>query len=291
MADYKETNNYRILKPGVGLSLLGCMFLFCLIVASLLIGMLPKIIARPEAAIRIGTVVQDFMVFIIPAIGTAMVASRLPARLLAVDRWAGWSGLLWTLLIMCAAVPAMNVIIEWNQNISLPESMAAFEARMRAMEEAAASSAAILIGGSGIGSLIVSILIVGVLAGFSEELFFRGALQRLLCMTSMNKHVAIWLTAFIFSAVHFQFFGFVPRMLLGAFFGYLLWWSGSLWLPVIAHVFNNTLVVISEYMSANEVVAFDIDTVGTASPVLVAASIALTAAEIWWLRRSLYKLQ
>ncbi len=291
MATYKEVVNYRILKPGIGLSLLGCMFLFCLIVASLLIGLLPYFIERPESAIRIGTVVQDFMVFILPAIATALAASRLPARLLAVDRWAGWCGVLFTLLVMCLSVPAMNMVIEWNQDIHLPASMAALESQMRAMEEAAAASAEMLIGGTGIGSLIVSVMIVGVLAGFSEELFFRGALQRLLCMTRMNKHVAIWLTAFIFSAVHFQFFGFVPRMLLGAFFGYLLWWSGSLWLPVIAHIFNNTLVVISEYVSDNNIASFDIDSVGTTSVPLVIASLLLTIAGLWWLRRNLSEQQ
>lgn len=287
MANYQEVTNYRILKPGVGLSLLGCIFLFCLIVGSLVIGMLPRIISRPEAAMRIGTVVQDFMVFIVPAIGTAMVASRLPARLLAVDHWAGWRNVLWSLLAMCASIPAMNVIIEWNQNIRLPESMAGFEARMRAMEEAAAASTELLIGGSGLGSLLVSVLIVGVLAGFSEELFFRGALQRLLGMTRMNRHVAVWLTAFVFSAVHFQFFGFVPRMLLGAFFGYLLLWSGSLWLPVIAHVFNNTLVVISEYAGAAAPGGYDLDSLGTSDMPLALLSVVLTVGGIWCVRNSL----
>ncbi len=287
MSTYKEVNDYRIARPGIGLSLLGCVFLFCLIVASLLIGMLSKIIARPEAAVRIGTVVQDFMVFIIPAIATAMVASRLPARLLAVDRWPGWRPVIWALLTMGISIPAMNVIIEWNQNLHLPASMAAFEEQMRAMEDAAAASTEMLLGGSGAGSIIVSVLIVGVLAGFSEELFFRGALQRLLGMASRNKHVAVWLTAFVFSAVHFQFFGFVPRMLLGAFFGYLLWWSGSLWLPVIAHVFNNSLVVISEYAKAGHSGTFDIDAVGTSSVILLVVSVVLTGCGIWTVKESL----
>lgn len=291
MSTFKEINEYRIVKPGIGLALLGCVFLFCLIVASLIIGMLSKIIARPEAALRIGTVVQDFMVFIIPAIVTAMVASRLPARLLAVDRWPGWGGVLLTLLAMCVSVPAMNVLIEWNQNISLPESMAGFEAQMRAMEDAAAESAKLLIGGSGVGALIVSVLIVGVLAGFSEELFFRGAFQRLLGMTKLNKHAAIWIAAFVFSAIHFQFFGFVPRLLLGAFFGYLLWWSGSLWLPIIAHVFNNTVVVLSEYYQNADPSVADLNTFGVGNVAAAVASLALTAAAIWLVRRNLISRQ
>ncbi len=290
MSSYKEINDYRIVRPGIGLSLLGCTFLFCLIVASLIIGMLSKIIARPEAALRIGTVVQDFMVFIIPAITTAMVTSRLPARLLAVDRWPGLRSILLTLLTLCVSVPAMNVIIEWNQNLHLPESMAKFEAGMRAMEDAAAESAQMLIGGSGAGSLILAVLIVGVLAGFSEELFFRGAFQRLLGMTRLNRHMAIWIAAFVFSAIHFQFFGFIPRLLLGAFFGYLLWWSGSLWLPVIAHIFNNTVVVLSEYIQNADATACDINAFGVGDIPVTIASIILTVAGIWLVRKSFFYL-
>ena len=102
-----------------------------------------------------------------------------------------------------------------------------------------------LMGTDTIGSIIMSILIIGLLAGFSEN-FFRGALQRLLSTAGRNIHVAVWLTAFIFSAVHMQFYGFVPRMLLGAMFGYMAVWSGSLWIAVIAHATNNSLVVIAQ---------------------------------------------
>ncbi|MDE6177435.1 MAG: CPBP family intramembrane metalloprotease, partial [Paramuribaculum sp.] len=100
--------------------------------------------------------------------------------------------------------------------------------------------------------LIISVIIIGVLAGVSEELFFRGTLQRLLITRPMPPHIAIWLTAVIFSLVHFQFFGFVPRVLLGAFFGYLAWWSGSVWLPAIIHAVNNSVVVITEFRGLPE---------------------------------------
>ncbi len=288
MASYKEITEYRIIKPGIGLGLLLCLFLFCLIVASLIMAMIPRIIARPEAAVRICAIVQDFLVFIIPAIATAMVSSRLPARFLAVDHWGGGINLILALLVMCVSMPAMNMLIQWNQNIHFPASMAGIEAQMRAMEASAEETFKLMSGGGGIGSLIVSILIIGVLAGFSEELFFRGALQRLLGMTRLNKHLAIWLTAFVFSAIHFQFFGFFPRLLLGAFFGYLLWWSGSLWLPVIAHIFNNTVVVLAEYAEQSKVTTTDLDSIGADNFALAAVSVVFTIAGIWYLRRNLF---
>ncbi|MDE5921710.1 MAG: CPBP family intramembrane metalloprotease, partial [Paramuribaculum sp.] len=120
------------------------------------------------------------------------------------------------------------------------------EELMRNAEANAMAVTQQLIGPDSIGSIVMSILIIGLLAGFSEEIFFRGGLQRLLSTAGMNIHVAVWLTAFIFSAVHMQFYGFVPRMLLGAMFGYMAVWSGSLWIAVIAHVTNNSLVVIAQ---------------------------------------------
>ncbi|MDE6353133.1 MAG: CPBP family intramembrane metalloprotease [Muribaculaceae bacterium] len=250
------------IRPSVSLILLACMFIFFLMVAAFIMQFLVSKIPNQAGALRIGAVIQDILVFIIPAIATAMVSTRLPARLLRVDRTPTLHLVLVTLVVMLVSVPAMNMLVEWNDSIELPESMAGIAAQMRAMEDAAQKSVEILMGGSSIGSLIISILIIGVMAGFSEELFFRGALQRLISF-STNIHVAIWLTAFIFSAFHLQFFGFFPRLLLGAFFGYLLYWSGSLWLPITAHVFNNSMVAIVQWMRQRQLIDVDLDKVGS----------------------------
>jgi hypothetical protein len=100
----------------------------------------------------------------------------------------------------------------------------------------------------------MSILIIGVLTGLAEELFFRGALQGLFFSTRINRHAIIWIVAIIFSALHFQFYGFIPRMLLGAYFGYLVWWSGSLWTSVAIHALNNSIVAVSQSLSAQDTV-------------------------------------
>ncbi|MDE6269714.1 MAG: CPBP family intramembrane metalloprotease, partial [Muribaculaceae bacterium] len=111
-----------------------------------------------------------------------------------------------------------------------------------------------------------NILIIGVAAGVSEELFFRGALQRLLSTGGMSTHAAVWTAAVVFSAMHLQFFGFVPRMLLGAYFGYLLVWSRSIWLPAAAHALNNTVYVIMQwYYLRNGEPDVTIDNVGLGS--------------------------
>lgn len=283
---------FRLQRPGTALSLLLCFFLFLLVLTGVVLPILGKIIHRPEAYIRIAAIFQDLLVFILPAIATAMLVTRLPARLLAVDRRPSLKAALLAIGVLICSIPAMNLIIEWNKNWQLPESMAAAETFFRTLEEGAQATTDVLIKGASIPSLILSILIVGLLAGFSEELFFRGALLRILGFTKINKHVVIWLVAFIFSAFHLQLYGFVPRLLLGAFFGYLLWWSGSLWLPVLIHIFNNTVVVISTYISSNSANpdAPSIDTFGSnlSDPVAilgVLTSLILTTLGLCLLRR------
>lgn len=276
--------NRLVVRPTVSLMLLGCLFVFFLMATAFIMQFLIGKIPNQAGALRIGAVVQDLFIFVIPAIATAMVSTRLPARLLLVDNTPRLNMLLLTLIVMLVSVPAMNMLVEWNDSLKLPDSMAAIAAQMRAMEESAQNSVEILMGGSSVGSLIISILIIGIMAGFSEELFFRGALQRLLSF-SLNVHVAIWLSAFIFSAFHLQFFGFFPRFLLGAFFGYLLYWSGSLWLPIAAHVFNNSLVAIVQWLRQREALPVDVDKIGSQTSdssemTLFAVSIILTIAGI-----------
>lgn len=282
------TTSFRLRRPGSALGLFGCFFLFCLIVSGVLLPFIPRLVSRPEAAVKISVVIQDLLVFIIPAVGTALITTRLPARLLCVDRLPKLSVALLSMAVLVFSIPAMNWIVEWNKGWHLPESMAAAENFFRQLEDGAEATTRLLMDGASIPSLIVSILIVGVLAGFSEELFFRGALQRILAQTKMNINMVIWLVAVVFSVFHFQLFGLVPRILLGAFFGYLLWWTKSLWLPILIHVFNNTLVVIAEYLGADDRVdsGFSIDSIGAdlSSPAelsLVIASIVLTAAGMW----------
>lgn len=272
------------------MALLFCLLLLMLVVTSLIIYGIGDKFSNPAAGLRICTVIQDILVFVLPAIAIAMIATRFPASLLGVDKLPDLRMTLLAILALLLSVPAMNVIVEWNQNITLPESLKPIEEQMRAMEQAAEASIKMILAGDSIPGLIVNVLIIGVLAGFSEELFFRGALQRLLTSGGRMPHLMIWVTAFLFSAFHMQFFGFVPRMLLGAFFGYLLWWSGSLWLPILIHALNNSIVVISQWMNENKVSSTDIDKIGTdisanTNIAMVAISVTVTVAIIYLLAR------
>lgn len=187
------------------------------------------------------TIIQDITVFILPALVTAVFATRRPADLLSIKA-APFSGICLACVALVASIPFMDMVIDWNAGVTFPEGVASL---MRSMEESASAMVKTLVNGNSVMSLVVMVLVVGCFAGFSEELFFRGAVQRLLITGRMNPHLAIWLTAVVFSAFHLQFYGFVPRLLLGAMFGYVAWWLGSIWPSVAVHVLNNSIAAFA----------------------------------------------
>jgi membrane protease YdiL (CAAX protease family) len=99
-----------------------------------------------------------------------------------------------------------------------------------------------------------------------------------------NPHLAIWTTSIIFSAIHLQFFGFVPRILIGAFLGYLYYWSGNLWIPVIAHFINNGLQVIGLYLFQRGVITYNIESTESAPLAVVAVATILMLLILYYLR-------
>ena len=188
---------------------------------------------------------QTIGTFLLPPIVCAWIwdEQHKPFAWLKLDRGADrWSfGL--AIGIMVCAIPAINLLADLNGRIQLPECMAAIEQRMRAMEDAAAQLTERFLQADHFGMMLVNLGLMALLPALAEELSFRGTLQQLLG----NKHLSIWVTAIIFSAIHMQFYGFVPRMLMGAMFGYIFVWSGSLWVPMVMHFTNNGLAVITYY--------------------------------------------
>lgn len=286
-----SSRQYPIVRPGTqgnGIAILLCSCLFMLVVVAFLSQFIFGKFGLTASSVRIVSVLQDLLVFMLPALLTAMLVTRLPATFLQIDRRGGIAFSLMAVLCLLLSVPMMNVVVEWNANIKLPASMADFEQWARSLETGAADTVNLMIGNQHtIGSLFISIAIIGVLAPLVEELFFRGALQGLLMsIRRMNPHIAIWIVAVVFSIFHMQFFGFIPRILLGAFFGYLVYWSGSLWTSVLAHAVNNSIIVVAMWRTTNDCVS-DLDkfaTGGTATDyVLICASLLLTASALTWM--------
>ncbi len=151
---------------------------------------------------------------------------------------------LYVFALFLFSIPFMEWVIELNQNMHLPSFLKSVEDWMRKAEDDAMRTTYMLLDIRNSWDLPVNILVVAIAPAIGEELMFRGGLQRSLGRMFTNPHVAIWLTAIIFSAIHVQFFGFFPRMLLGAGFGYLYFWTKNLWYPIIGHFINNATAVI-----------------------------------------------
>jgi membrane protease YdiL (CAAX protease family) len=164
-----------------------------------------------------------------------------------------------TMLIMVGSVLFNSLLIDWNAKIVLPEFLNELEQMMRSKEDELMALTKYLTDFENVGEFLMGILVIGVLAGIGEEFLFRGVLQPKLQLFTGNAHVAIWLSAFIFSAIHFQFYGFFPRMMLGAVFGYLYLYSGSLVYPIIGHILNNTFTVVLVYLNKLGQVEFNIE--------------------------------
>jgi len=168
--------------------------------------------------------------------------------------------LLITLGIVIFFMGFNSVIIEWNAKISFPEFMKGFETWARRTEDLGAAITKYLTQFDSIGQFIIALTVIAVFGGIAEEFVFRGLLQPALHRATGNIHAAIWIAAILFSALHMQFFGFVPRMLLGALFGYLYYWSGNLAVSMFAHFVNNASSVIAIYLVQLKVTDIDMET-------------------------------
>ncbi|MBO5296639.1 MAG: CPBP family intramembrane metalloprotease [Candidatus Homeothermus sp.] len=269
--------------PGKSLFLFVCWWVLSTILGSILISLVGT---GTVGRLRCAIVIQDIFVFVLPVLLTMVIASVAPLRVIGIDRKVSVKMIVMITLVAIVSIPAMNNIVAWNEAIHLPESWQGLETVLRNSENAAKATVEGIMQGTSVGDLVVSVLIMGVLTGFAEELFFRGGLQPLLAFVMRNRHAAVWATAFIFSAVHLQFFGFFPRLLMGAFFGYLVLWSGSIWSSVFAHALNNSLVVINFWLINKGVVSADANnfaTGGSAFDVTIAVVSALATAALIYL--------
>lgn len=158
---------------------------------------------------------------------------------------------------MLCFIPMMSLLAYWNESMQLPDSLQGVQQWMRASEDSAAVMTKQIVEESTWGGLLINLIILAVVPAVGEEMVFRGCLQNIFGRWIWNKHVVIWLVAIIFSAFHMQFFGFIPRMLLGAFFGYLYVWSRNIYLPIFGHFINNASATITAFYYTRKGIPFE----------------------------------
>ncbi|MEJ5993898.1 CPBP family intramembrane glutamic endopeptidase [Pedobacter sp. Du54] len=193
-------------------------------------------------ALKILLTAQQIGLFLIPALLLGITEGKKPQNFYGLKK-PSLNILFIVFLIMACSTPLMGWINDTNQKMVLPEFLKGVEEWMRRMEDEGAKTTATLLKMKSIGDFLTTLIIVAIVPAICEEFLFRGALQRTFLRWIKNPHVAIWISAIIFSTIHFQFYGFFPRLFLGAAFGYIYFWTGSLWYTIFAHFLNNGFAV------------------------------------------------
>ena len=177
--------------------------------------------------------------------------------------------LLSTVVIVFLSGPVVYWLLQINQSMNLPDYLGGLEQYLKSMEEGNGDMLLKLLSMETIGQLLVNLFMIAILPGLGEELLFRGVLQKLLGKFYKNPHLGIIGPAMIFSFIHFQFYGFLPRMALGMLFGYLYFWSGNLLYPIVGHILHNGAQIIMVYSLGSDFTEQELDAVGQFSPFMI----------------------
>lgn len=229
-------------------------------------------------------VVQSIGLFVIPPFIIAYLFHNKIIEYLHLNKIFAFTSLFLVVVLMFFATPFINFLGEINSNMRLPEWMSGIEEWMKDSEDKAAELTDAFLKVNTLGGLFFNLFMIAVLPAIGEELLFRGVIQRIFTKMTKSHHWGIWISAILFSALHLQFYGFIPRMLLGVLFGYLLVWSGSLWLPVAAHFVNNGLATVAMYFIDKGIIKPEVENIGSTSGSYYIAIISLLFVSVFlWL--------
>lgn len=199
--------------------------------------------ANRDAA-RVVQCISAIVGLLLPAIVTAFVLNRKPARLLGFSQRINWKQAGLVCAIMLTAMFALGFFSYINNHIPISESL---KQQFDKMEAENIRQTEAILGLNNIQDYLISLFIIGFLPALCEEALFRGGLQNFLTRSTMKPWLSVIVVSILFSALHFSFYGFLPRLFLGIMLGALYHYSGSIWLSIIAHFFNNALVVTLVY--------------------------------------------
>lgn len=267
-------------SPGMRFFIFMMTFFVCALIGSAIAGVFT--LGNNIFMIKIGQGISSALIFIVPPVVYYAFTRTEPLRQLGFRRPAkGWM-LLAGLAVMIVSLPLTNLLGEWNANLKFGEAFKALETWLKFIEETAAELTQRLLEVDNVWGMLGNLLVIALIPAIGEELTFRSLLQQALTRRCKNVHVAVFLSAFIFSFIHFQFYGFLPRLFLGLLLGYLFYYSGSVWTSILMHFFNNGLIVVLTYLNTIGVTQIDPDHLGnTTNIVLLAVSLLLTVGLIW----------
>jgi len=224
-------------------------------------------------------------IFVLPAWFFGFLVWRSPSAYLKMDHKPSSVSLLVVTLAVFTILPFINYLSQINDALHFSGSLAPLETWIRNKEEQARQLTEAFLKTHSTGRLMVNLLVMAVLPALGEEMLFRGALQRIITAIAKNAHAGIWITAFLFSAFHLQFLGFLPRFILGLMLGYAFVMSGSLWTAVWMHFVNNASSVLVYFLHYNGYLKVSMERFGASqNEIIVFGSLLLTL----WLFIMLY---
>ncbi len=208
-------------------------------------------------------ILQTLFLFIVPAVFLSVLLFRNGIRDLGFHGHAFYTTFFSVLFLIYFGFPLVNMLAEWNSNVRLPDFLSGLETKLMSMEEDAARLTEAFLNVESFAGFLANMFMIALLPAVGEELFFRGLIQKHLIEWTRRPWLGILLASAFFSFIHLQFYGFVPRLYLGVVFGLIYYWSGSIWLPMLAHFLNNGTAVVIYYIFGQDVVEKDLDTIGT----------------------------
>jgi membrane protease YdiL (CAAX protease family) len=189
-----------------------------------------------------------------------------------------------TILALCA-FPVTALAGQFNAGMMLPDWLTGVEQWMREKEDHADNLLKLIMSPVTFSGMLMNIIIIAAIPAISEELIFRGVFQRIFQNLFRSGHFAVWFVSFMFSAIHLQFYGFLPRLILGVIFGYLFLWSRNLWLPVIAHFINNAIPTAGAYLRGWDTLNQSSVPVSWKQIVWVIISLGIVIIVLLWFRK------
>ena len=208
-------------------------------------------------------VVNQLGLFIFPPLLFAYWVSRKIATYLLLNIKPQLRVIVVSIMIIFVSLPFISWLGEINQSLSLPEYLSGIENWMERMEGKANDLIVAFLNVKSFGGMLFNVFMIAIIPAVGEEFLFRGVILRLFKEWTKNTHIAVLVSAFLFSALHMQFYGFMPRLLLGIILGYLFVWSGSLWIPMLIHFINNAFAIIYIYATGSmDLLNSDVDSIG-----------------------------
>jgi membrane protease YdiL (CAAX protease family) len=226
-----------------------------------------------------------FGTFVFPPLALTLLMKNYNFSFLYLNRGLGAQKTIIIFALVLISLPIITMLANWNSTLHLPEFMSETETWIIEKDIQLTGLTERFMLTAGIGGLLINLLVMAILPAFGEEFVFRGILMKWFSK-SMGVHAAIFLSAFLFSAIHIQFLGFFPRFFMGLLLGYVFYWSGSLWASILLHFLNNAMTVVSYYLVGQGILHDDPATMGGIdnTPMLLVNILVFMSVMYWYYR-------